>query len=43
MGWLDPVKQEAGELKWLQLVETLRSVSEGKVGLGVFSAFIAAC
>ncbi|KDQ17766.1 hypothetical protein BOTBODRAFT_53290 [Botryobasidium botryosum FD-172 SS1] len=33
MSWLEPLKQEAGEPKWLQLVETLRGVTEGKIFL----------
>lgn len=31
MGWLDEVKQRDGLEKWLELVETLRTVTEGKV------------
>lgn len=31
MGWLDQVKQEAGEEKWLELLKTLREIGEGKV------------
>lgn len=30
-GWLEAVKAEAGEAKWLELLETLRAVTEGKV------------
>ena len=31
MGWLDEIKQRDGVEKWLELIETLRSVTEGKV------------
>jgi 26S proteasome regulatory subunit N5 len=31
MGWLASIKTEHGDKKWLELVETLRSVTEGKV------------
>jgi 26S proteasome regulatory subunit N5 len=31
MGWLDEIKQRDGGEKWLELIETLRSVTEGKV------------
>ena len=31
MGWLDEIRQRDGVEKWLELVETLRSVTEGKV------------
>lgn len=31
MGWLEEIKQRDGTEKWLELIETLRSVSEGKV------------
>lgn len=30
-GWLDNVKERDGDEKWLELVETLRGVTEGKV------------
>lgn len=30
-GWLDAVKAEADEEKWLELLQTLRAVTEGKV------------
>ncbi|KAJ7070762.1 PCI domain-containing protein [Mycena amicta] len=33
MGWLDDVKKSAGTEKWLELVQTLRSVTEGKIFL----------
>ncbi|TFK36897.1 PCI domain-containing protein [Crucibulum laeve] len=33
IGWLDDVKQRDGVDKWLELVETLRSVTEGKIFL----------
>jgi hypothetical protein len=32
MGWLEETKKREGIEKWLQLVETLRDVTEGKVG-----------
>jgi 26S proteasome regulatory subunit N5 len=31
MGWLDEIKQRDGLERWLELVETLRTVTEGKV------------
>jgi 26S proteasome regulatory subunit N5 len=31
MGWLEDIKQKDGVEKWLELVETLRGVTEGKV------------
>lgn len=33
MGWLDDVKAAHGENTWLELVETLRTVTEGKIFL----------
>ena len=30
MSWLDEIKQRDGTEKWLELVETLRTVTEGK-------------
>lgn len=33
MEWLDEVKSRDGADKWLELIETLRSVTEGKVGV----------
>ena len=35
MGWLEDIKEKDGLEKWLQLVETLRSVTEGKVSLNL--------
>ena len=31
ISWLDDVKQRDGTEKWLELIETLRTVTEGKV------------
>lgn len=31
IGWLDEIKKRDGQEKWLQLIETLRTVTEGKV------------
>jgi 26S proteasome regulatory subunit N5 len=31
MGWLEDVKKKEGTEKWLELVQTLREVTEGKV------------
>src|SRR6267154_5393132 len=31
MSWLDDIKQKDGIEKWLELIETLRTVTEGKV------------
>jgi 26S proteasome regulatory subunit N5 len=36
MSWLDEVKLRDGVEKWLELVETLRTVTEGKVCLACF-------
>ncbi|KAJ7193362.1 PCI domain-containing protein [Mycena pura] len=33
MGWLEDVKKSAGTDKWLELVQTLRTVTEGKIFL----------
>ncbi|KAJ7361489.1 PCI domain-containing protein [Mycena albidolilacea] len=33
MGWLEDVKKSAGTEKWLELVQTLRGVTEGKIFL----------
>lgn len=33
IGWLDEIKQRDGVEKWLELVETLRAVTEGKIFL----------
>lgn len=34
ISWLSEIKEQAGLEKWLELVETLRGVTEGKVCLG---------
>ena len=31
MGWLEEIRSRDGIEKWLELVETLRTVTEGKV------------
>lgn len=31
MGWLNEIREREGDEKWLELIETLRSVTEGKV------------
>ena len=31
MAWLAEIRKREGDVKWLELVETLRSVTEGKV------------
>lgn len=31
MGWLEEIKEREGVEKWLELVETLRNITEGKV------------
>ena len=31
IGWLEEIRKSAGTEKWLQLIETLRNVTEGKV------------
>jgi 26S proteasome regulatory subunit N5 len=33
MGWLEEIKQREGTEKWLELIETLRSITEGKIFL----------
>lgn len=40
MTWLDEIKEREGTEKWLELVETLRSVTEGKVSLDSLKAFM---
>ena len=41
MNWLDEIKNNDGLERWLELVETLRQVTEGKVrshkSLGVYA------
>ena len=37
MKWLDAIKSSSGVNRWLQLIETLRSVTEGKVCNSFFS------
>lgn len=41
MGWLEEIKEREGTEKWLQLIETLRTVTDGKVGslLSLFMSF----
>lgn len=31
MTWLDDIRQREGDEKWLELIKTLRDVTEGKV------------
>jgi 26S proteasome regulatory subunit N5 len=31
MGWLEEIKEREGVEKWLELIETLRNITEGKV------------
>ncbi|CCM04205.1 uncharacterized protein FIBRA_06371 [Fibroporia radiculosa] len=31
MGWLDDIRKREGDEKWLELIETLRTVTEGKI------------
>ncbi|KAH9937230.1 PCI domain-containing protein [Fomitopsis serialis] len=33
MGWLDEIRTREGDEKWLELIETLRTVTEGKIFL----------
>jgi len=33
MGWLEDIRQREGMEKWLELIETLRSITEGKIFL----------
>jgi hypothetical protein len=42
IGWLEDIKQRDGVEKWLELVETLRAVTEGKVDLPIFLLYSAA-
>lgn len=37
--WLDEIKQQDSVEKWLELVETLRAVTEGKVHLLTFLSY----
>ncbi|KAG6869949.1 hypothetical protein C0992_001479, partial [Termitomyces sp. T32_za158] len=39
IGWLDEIKKTNGVPKWLEVVETLRSVTEGKVRLYISVTF----
>lgn len=39
MGWLDEIRQKKGVEKWLELVETLRQVTEGKVSTHISLRF----
>jgi 26S proteasome regulatory subunit N5 len=39
MGWLEEIKKNDGLEKWLELVETLRNVTEGKVSILSFLLF----
>lgn len=39
MSWLEDVKKNDGIERWLELVETLRSVTEGKARLFLFSRY----
>lgn len=36
IGWLSELKEREGDAMWLELVETLRTITEGKAGLEVF-------
>ena len=40
MGWLEDIKKRDGMEKWLELIETLRSVTEGKVRLETFFGIV---
>ena len=42
MSWLDEIKQRDGVERWLELVETLRAVTEGKVRRARLSLHVAA-
>ena len=35
INWLEEIKKKDGQEKWLQLIETLRTVTEGKVRLSL--------
>ena len=41
MSWLDEIKQRDGVERWLELVETLRTVTEGKVRRACLSPRVA--
>ena len=41
MGWMDEVRTKDGIEKWLELVDTLRQVTEGKVSFFVSKTCIA--
>jgi len=41
MSWLDDIKQRDGVEKWLELIETLRTVTEGKVRRACLSPHVA--
>jgi 26S proteasome regulatory subunit N5 len=38
LGWLPKIKERDGTERWLELIETLRSVTEGKVRVVMWSA-----
>ena len=38
MGWLDDIRTREGDEKWLELIETLRAVTEGKARISVAQA-----
>jgi hypothetical protein len=40
MAWLDPVKEKDGVERWLELIDTLRTVTEGKVGFVLLIQFL---
>ena len=42
ISWLPEIKEKDGEERWLELLETLRSVTEGKASLGSpsYSSFL---
>ena len=42
MSWLDEIKQRDGVERWLELVETLRAVTEGKVRRARLSPYVVA-
>lgn len=37
MGWLDDIREREGTERWLELIETLRAVTEGKVRIPAYS------
>ena len=40
IGWLEDIRKSAGTEKWLELIETMRTVTEGKVRRLCFQLYV---